>query len=286
MKWWKIFITKAFWKNLGIIVLIAIFLIIAAFFSLNLYTRHGNSKPLPDFTGLTEAQLQRLIQNNQWRYTVVDSVHLADVPKGVVIEQVPKAGEHVKKNRNIFFTINAWDDEQVSIPNLQDYSLRNAKALLESYGLAVGELIYIPSEYTNLVLGQHLNGKPVVPGTLVSKGTVVDLLIGRGLSSKLTAVPNLMGLERPIAEQVATSLGLNLGAIIFDGSVVSPDDSAKAFVWRQTPTSASGAMLNIGASINVWLTLNDSLLRVNAPALDDVPTDVFDDDNAFESEFQ
>ena len=64
---------------------------------------------------------------------------------GVVVEQTPSAGEKVKKNRTIFFTINAYAAEQVQMPNLVDYSLRNAKVILESYGLELGDLIYIPS---------------------------------------------------------------------------------------------------------------------------------------------
>jgi beta-lactam-binding protein with PASTA domain len=256
----KFFKKKEFWINLGIIFALGIIFLIGSFFSISLYTRHGKSFPLPDFKGLTEHQLQSIIKNRDLRYIIIDSVYHDDIPKGIVIEQVPKAGEHVKKNRKIFFTINAWSEEQVSIPNLTDYSLRNAKVVLESYGLKLGELIYIPSEYSNLVYGQQLYGKPIESGEMVPKGTVIDLLIGRGLSNELTNVPNLKGLNKNTAEQVLHSLTLFFGAIIYDETVTTPQDTAKAFVWRQSPSAKNGARLNLGASIDIWLTTDDSLL--------------------------
>ncbi len=260
MSRWKILLNKSIWKHVGIIVGAAIVLLISIFLSLQFYTLHGKSDPLPDFTGLTEAQLQHLIKSKKLRYTIIDSVHIDHAPRGVVIEQVPRAGEFVKKNRNVFLTINAWTEEKVAVPNLTDYSLRNAKVILESFGLKVGELIYIPSEYTNLVLGQHLDGRPVAPGFLVAKGTSIDLLIGRGLSNETTAVPDLIGLRLEEAQRVARSVYLNIGATIYADTIATRADSLKAFVWRQSPASRKGYMLQLGASIDVWLSTDESLL--------------------------
>jgi len=278
MAWLKIFAKKALWIHLGIIVLTTAFLLVAVFVSLGIYTHHGKSKALPDFTGLTEQQLQHLISSNDLRYIIIDSVHINDVPRGVVIEQEPKAGEHVKRNRKIFFTINAWSEEQVSMPSLEDYSLRNAKVILESFGLKTGELIYIPSEYASLVLGQHYKGKPIEPGTLLPKFSAIDLLIGSGLSSETTNIPNLRGLDKKIAEQIVQSLFLNLGAIIYDQSIVSVEDSTSAFVWQQRPEA--GSALNLGASIDIWLTLNDSLL-IAAPEEETLEFDANYEDEFF-----
>lgn len=270
MSRWKILLNKTIWKHVGIITGISIVLLILVFSFLNIYTHHGQSRPLPDFTGLTEVQLKSLIKKSKVRYTIIDSVHIDNAPRGVVIEQVPKAGERVKKNRLVFLTINAWTEEQVAVPNLIDYSLRNAKVILESFGLTAGELVYIPSEYTNLVLGQHYKGKPVQPGTLVPKGTTIDLLIGRGLSSETTSVPSLIGLDLANARRMAQGVYLNIGATIFDEDIKTTGDSIKAFVWKQSPPAAPGFFLNLGASIDVWLTLDESKLLENN---DDLETD-------------
>ena len=276
---WKILLNKALWKHFGILIGIAILLLILAFTFLNVYTHHGQGRPIPDFTGLTELQLQDLIKSQQLHYTIIDSIHTDNVPPGAVVEQVPKAGQLAKKNRLVFFTINAWTEEKVAVPNLADYSLRNARAILESFGLTAGELVYIPSEYTNLVLGQHLNGKPVEPGTLVAKGTAIDLLIGRGLSAETTSIPSLIGLDLLNARKMAQGVYLNIGATIYDEAIITQEDSLKAFVWKQNPPAEPGYMLNLGASIDVWLSTDEARLT---EAAGETPADTL----LYEDEFR
>lgn len=258
---WRVLIDKTIWKHVAIIFSSIVVLLIITFSLMQVYTLHGQGKPVPDFTGLTETQLQHLIKSSDLRYNIIDSVHLDNVPKGVVVEQVPKPGEKVKKNRRLFFTINAWTKEQVIIPRVMDLSLRDAKVLVESFGLIVGELIYIPSEFTNLVLGQHLNGKPVEPGVMVPRGTKVDLIVGRGLSNETTAVPHLIGMRLAEARRVTQSIYLNIGSTIFDQNVETSTDSLKAFIWKQNPPSERGFTKRLGASIDVWLTNDSSLIE-------------------------
>ncbi|MFW6275835.1 MAG: PASTA domain-containing protein, partial [bacterium] len=164
MSFLKTIFSKAFAKHLGIIVISGVIVIFLIFQGLKLYTRHGKAFEVPDFTGLTEKQLSHLIEKNKLRYAIIDSVYIEDSPPGVVIEQTPSPGSLVKKNRNIFFTINSWTPEKIKMPDVIDYSIRNARVMLESFGLEIGELSYVPSEYTNLVLGQHYKGKPIEPG--------------------------------------------------------------------------------------------------------------------------
>lgn len=256
---WKVLIDKTIWKHIAIIIASIIVLLIITFSLMQAYTLHGQGKPVPDFIGLTEMQLQHLIKSNNLQYTIIDSVHLDNMPKGAVVEQVPKPGQLVKRNRKLFFTINAWTQEQVLIPSVVDYSLRDAKVMIEAFGLTVGELIYIPSEFTNLVLGQHLNGKPVTIGETVPRGTPIDLLVGRGLSNETTAVPHLIGMRLTEARRVTQSVYLNIGSTIYDKDVATNTDSLKAFIWKQNPPSKKGFSRRLGASIDVWLT-NDSTL--------------------------
>ncbi|MGQ1946149.1 PASTA domain-containing protein [Geofilum sp. OHC36d9] len=271
---WKNLIDKTIWKHIAIITSSGFLLLIVIFIFLQIYTRHGQGNAVPDFTGLTETQFQHLVHSNHLRYTIIDSVHLSNTPKGIVVEQVPRAGEKVKQNRRMFFTINAWSEEKVTVPDVLDYSLREAKVLVESYGLVVGDLIYIPSEFTNLVLGQHVNGKPVSPGTLLPRGTSIDLLVGRGLSNETTAVPHLVGMKLPEARHTAQSVYLNIGSTIYDSTIVTGTDTLKAFIWQQNPPSHKGFVQRLGASIDVWLTTDSTLMEADEP---EIPTELIPD---------
>ena len=208
-----------------------------------------------------------MIVNDGLRYRIIDSVHIADKLPGVVIEQTPKVGEKVKMNRTIFFTINAYATEKVQMPNVVESSLRDAKVTLESYGLKMGKMIYVPSEYTNLVMGQVYKGKPIEKGTLIPKGSRIDLMIGKGLSDQKTNVPNLKGMLIDKAEQACMNTSLNIGAIICDTTIKTAEDSIDAFIWQQRPAPGGGAKLNLGASIDIWVTLDSLKLFPNSAAL-------------------
>ncbi len=266
MSFIKFIISKSFLKNLGMIVATIILLLTIIFVSLNIYTHHGEANPLPDFSGLTESQFKDVIKKSDLRYKIIDSVHIADKLPGVVIEQTPNVGEKVKRNRTIFFTINSYTQEKVQMPNVVESSFRDAKVTLESYGLKTGKIIYVPSEYTNLVMGQMYKGKPIERGILIPKGSRIDLMIGKGLSNRKTNVPDLKELSLKKAEQTCLNTSLNIGAIICDSTIVTAEDSATAFVWKQKPEAKDGTQLFLGSSIDIWISLDTAKILPNSLA--------------------
>lgn len=279
MSFFKNIFNKTFAWHLGIVFASGILVIVLTFIGLDLYTRHGQGFEVPDFKGLTEDQVTDLIEKHDLRYAIIDSVYVADSPPGVVLEQTPKEGSLVKKNRNIFFTINSWEPEKVQMPDVIDYSIRNARVMLESFGLEIGELMYVPSEYSNLVLGQHYKGKPIEPGTSLERGSTIDLVVGKGLSNQRTAVPHLVGLKKEKAKEVIQDVSLNIGAEMYDTTVVNKEDSAEAFIWKQRPEASRENLLQLGSSIDLWLTTDSSYLESDSSATS--PLDTISQENVF-----
>jgi hypothetical protein len=59
------------------------------------------------------------------------------------------------------------------------------------------------------------------------------------------------------AEDRITSRYLNVGAVIYDGTIYTMEDSAKAFVWKQRPSyEENKELINLGASVDIWLTID------------------------------
>ena len=85
-----------------------------------------------------------------------------------VIGQMPEAGHDVKEGRTIFLSICALSPEQVEMPKLTDISFRQAVNIMQTVGLNVGRIEYVPSEFSNLVLAQKLNEESVEPGVMVN----------------------------------------------------------------------------------------------------------------------
>ncbi len=254
----KFILSKLFLKQLGIAVLIIFGFLMILLIGLNIYTRHGQAVTVPDFVGLNMNDTKALAKKSKMRYYVVDSVYTAQVMRGCVAEQNPKPGFKVKKWRNIALTINAFRPEMVAVPDLNDLPLRQAISMLESSGLVMGTLRYKPDLSVNIVLSQLFKGKEISARDSLQKGSVIDLVLGKGLSNQRTSVPDLIGLDLESATNKILSAALNLGTFIFDKTILTGEDSLKAFVYKQNPEYRYDATLQLGSSIYLWLT-TDSL---------------------------
>lgn len=260
----KFIFSKSFLKNLGLAILIIIAVVMILLIWLNIYTRHGQARPVPDFFGLNMEQVNSLARKSRLKYTVIDSVYTVLVPRGCVADQNPKPGFKVKKWRNISLTINAFRPEMVAVPNLVDLSLRQAKDLIKSTGLFLGKLIYKPDLSIDIVLSQLHNNKEVTVNDSLQKGSVIDLVLGKGLSNQRTVIPDLIGMTLLPATDRITEASLNLGTYIYDNTILNGYDSLNAFVYKQNPECKEDATLQMGSSIYLWLTVDSLKLPVDS----------------------
>ena len=251
-------LSKVFLKNLGLAVIIIVGLVMVMLIWLNFYTRHGQARPIPDFYGLTMEQTARLAKKNRLKYQVIDSVYTSLVPRGCVAEQNPKPGFKVKKWRNVVLTINAYNPEMVAMPNLVDLPIRQAIALIASSGLEMGELRYRPDLSIDVVIEQHYNGKNITEGDSLQKGSVIDLVLGKGLSNQRTSVPDLTGMALEPARRKILISSLNLGTYIYDNTIINGKDSLNAFVYKQNPEYREESSLQMGSAIYLWLTVDSA----------------------------
>ena len=256
--------SKLFFRHLGYAVAIASGFLLIALLWLNIYTRHGQAGPVPDFIGLSLDEVAKVAKKSKLNFTVIDSVYTDSVEKGMIAEQNPKPGFKVKKGRNISLIINAIHPEMVPVPDLLDLPLRQAVALLENAGLNVGALVYKPDISIDVVLGQQYNGREVEANSTLEKGSQVDLILGKGLSDKRTSVPDLVGYRFERARSRIIGASLNVGTYIFDNTIITAEDSAKAFIYQQNPAYSENATVQLGSSIYLWLTTDSSKLPVDS----------------------
>jgi len=215
---------------------------------IDIYTLHDEYIDLPDFYGVHVNDLDSVTNALDLRYIIIDSVFTKKVGKGTILKQDPIVGTKVKKNRRVYFTINALQNKIVNFPNITDLSLRQAVRRLENLGFVVGELEYKPDLARNVVLNQKVNGIKIKAGQELFVGTKIDLVIGSGLSDKTTTIPNLIGLTVNNAQTEIKVTSLNLGAVIFDEGIT---DSAMAVVYKQRPDGKR--KVKLGTSIDIYL---------------------------------
>jgi len=178
-------------RKLGFHILLAagVFVIICmgALFVLSSYTRHGTEVMMPNFIGMDSQELLNM-EYGIWNkeegakdYVVIVSDYIYDknTPPGTVLKQDPHVGEMVKKGRKVYVTVASSEPPKVIMPQLQDISLRQAEIMLRAIGLECGQIIYKPDPFENAVLEQLYKGRAIAPGTEISAGETITLVVGR-----------------------------------------------------------------------------------------------------------
>ncbi len=244
-------VSKVFFINLAIAILVILSAIWGLFYALHAYTDHGETITVPNLKGLTVEQVGDLLENKHLQYVVYDSSFVVDKLPHVVLGQDPVPQSKVKENRKIYLTVNAKNPPKVEMPDLHDKSLRQAKMELASKGLQVGELIYKPDLAQNAVLEQMHNGKIIEPGKKIAKGSEIDLQLGDGLGDTKVEVPKLVGLTYEEARFNLIGNSLNVGAVIADESVT---DTLTAHVVRQVPSYKNNNTLQMGEAVDLFLS--------------------------------
>jgi eukaryotic-like serine/threonine-protein kinase len=257
-------LSKLFLKNLGFALVIIVGVIMMLLIWMNFYTRHGQARSVPNFVGLTMEQTTRLAKKSRLRYQIIDSIYTTAVPLGSIAEQNPKPGFKVKKWRNIVLTINAFRPEMVAMPNLIDLPKRQALKLIESSGLEIGLLKYRPDLSVDVVIDQQYNGKNIPEGDSLQKGSVVDLILGKGLSNQRTPVPYLLGMKLEPAKNKILGASLNLGTFVYDNTISNSSDTSNAFVYKQNPEFSEEATLQLGSAIYLWLSVDSAKLHIDS----------------------
>lgn len=242
--------SKTFLKHFAVYIIFVCLFIWSVLTWLKSSTNHGEKIQVPDFTNVKIAELDNFSNSKNIRYQIIDSIYDAKAPKGTVVRQEPEPGAEVKENRIIFLYVTSIMPPSIQMPKLVDHSLRQAASMIATYGLIMGKPKFVPDQCANCVLDQLVKGKRIAPGEPVEKGTVIQLIVGQGLSDEEVGIPCLHGLSRKEAIERLTENSLTVGIVKFD----EPKDSLVAKVYRQTPSCGKEATINLGSSIDLFLT--------------------------------
>jgi beta-lactam-binding protein with PASTA domain len=256
VNFFRFLFSKIFVINLLIALLLLCGGVYATLNYLDDFTLHGQTQKVPKLKGEFWQDVDSLLANGEFSAVVADSVYLKDVEGGKVIEQDPGEAYEVKHGRKIYLTVSAYAPPQISMPDLEDMSLRQATTLLETFGLEVGELIYKPDVCANCILEQSYNGEDIHEGMSIPKGATIDLVLGQGLSSQMTDVPYLIEFTADLAQELLKSKYLNVGSLNYDESVETTEDSANALVYRQIPFYTEKPAIPMGSSVELFLTVD------------------------------
>ena len=144
-------------------------------------TNHGEFVEVPDFSKMSVMDMRKAVEEADLRYEVLDSANYnPDYPRFSIIDQDPKAGNKVKQDRKIYFTVNPSGYKKVTVPNVIQVTQRNATSMLRAVGLDVQRTSYIDQIGKDMVYYIKYKGKQIKPGDKLPKTSKVELVCGNG----------------------------------------------------------------------------------------------------------
>lgn len=167
--------------NLIAIGIVGILLVVLTLLFLNIYTRHGHNVNVPDLHGLQADEAKDILKSKGLSVLVIDSIYKLDAVPGSVIDQTPKPGNKVKEGRSIYITIYAYNPQQIAVPELIDFSTRQAVSLLNSIGFDDIVIEEVPAQYHGLVMSVMFRGRKLLPDEQIPVGSPLKLIVGSGM---------------------------------------------------------------------------------------------------------
>lgn len=222
-------------------------------------TNHGESITVPNIEGLPITKVESFLASHDLRYEVNDSSYSAEYPPLTVLKQYPAVGSKVKENRKIFVSINRKKPPTVKMPDLIDGSLINAEAVLRGSELKRGRIHLVSGPFLNVVKEMKIGGNKVVPGVLIPKGTVIDLVVMDGGSDHLPT-PNVLNFSYDDARFNILGSNLNVGDVTLAGDTTGQHP----IVLKQKPTP--GENIRVGDVVDLWVGKEGAKIPIESEA--------------------
>ena len=173
--------SKTFLIQLGLAVVAILVLVFISLQWLKSTTNHGEFVEVPDFSKMSVSEMRKAVEDAGLRYQVLDSSEYnPDYPSFSILDQNPPAGNKVKSNRKIYFTVNPSGYKKVSVPDIIQVTQRNAASMLRAVGLDVERVTYIDELGKDMVYNMKFKGKYLKPGDKLPKTSKIELICGNG----------------------------------------------------------------------------------------------------------
>lgn len=167
----------------------------------------GKPVPVPSFRGMPFDHAESLASSGHLGLRVVARRTDFHAPKNVIIGQLPSAGEKVREGR-VVDVILSDGVPMVSVPNLSNLSLRDAKLALGNAHLTLGNVS--ESQNVDVIAGQVLEQHPD-PFTQLPAGRPVEVTVAKGRPQMYA--PNFIGMSLDFAKKAAAEVHIVIGGV-------------------------------------------------------------------------
>src|SRR5262245_38793489 len=174
----------------------------------------GREVTVPALIGTTEDQAAQILSSNGLSLKVSSKRFSAEVPEGLVGDQIPPSGTRLKANRTVRVQV-SLGARRFAVPNLVGTSLRAAQLTLTQRRLTLGNTLYAhtPEGDASAVIYQS-----PTPGTVEGSDPAVNILISLGPPAQYFIMPDLIGRPAELVMARARNEGFRLGKVNYTKS--------------------------------------------------------------------
>ena len=184
MSFFRFVISRYFFRQIAITLVGLVVFIFLFKWWLGYTTNHDQKIEVPDLSRMSLSDVEIKLRELHLGFIVIDSAsYNSDYPKYSVIEQSPETGDFVKENRKIYLTLNPSKYRDITIPDLNGRTKRQAVSQLKSIGFNIGSFTTVKDIGKDVVRGLKFEGQELIPGKKLPKNSVIDLVLGDGKGS-------------------------------------------------------------------------------------------------------
>lgn len=170
-----------FWANVLLAAALIVGIPYGVFVSLNAFTHHGEKIEVPNVTQKTYTEALEMLNQRDLIAVVSDSVFDKNYAPGIILSQLPAAGNEVKSGRQIYLTVNMKGLPPVKMPDLvRNATERIAEMRLKQLGFKLSKTQRVEGEPEGLVISIKQNGKRVNAGEMITRDLPLTIVAGAG----------------------------------------------------------------------------------------------------------
>jgi beta-lactam-binding protein with PASTA domain len=253
--------SKEFRYTVAAILIFFAIAMLVGFIWLKIYTHHGQTLKMPDFTGMTYEEALKNADRHKFRMSIQDSLHILGKPGGEIIKQNPTPGSLVKQNRMVYVTITKRSPDKILSGRLPEMYGKNydrkKKELEEHFEIKsrIEDTRYDPGD-PDQVLAVKYKGVTIMDAkgrdntVQIEKGDYLDFIVSSKSGGKVE-VPDLVCKTYEEAQFLLENLGLKVGEVNRENDV---DSLGGTYVISQEPP-ADGSFIDMETGVNITVSL-------------------------------
>lgn len=217
---------------------------------------------MPYVIGLTAEDAVTSLDTISTKFTIIyEEDYSEEYAAGQIMKQYPNSSASISKTMTITLTVSSGP-EPVKLPNVYNLSLSEAKETLSSKGWNTTVIEYQSSSM--VAAGCVISTLPE-RFEIVEQGSRIVLYVSTGSEKK--SVPNLLGKTVDEAKAALAEAGLTVGTV----ENAYSDTIASGLVCSQS--TAAEAMLDVGAVVNIYVSMGPNPNPTPTPSPTPTPAD-------------